>query len=172
MAIFSPKADSPESTPLQTWARSISIGFMELRSLTIVLVSCFGLGACGEPVRPPLPPLLQGASSTGGSNSLCELGQGKGFTPETASHSPEIVLRLRRDFPVGSQAKHLREALSRQGFLIHDACSPDKSVSWAGFRQNGGNGVTTMAAFGSVYWKSDEAGRIVWTTGDIGYTGL
>ena len=29
-----------------------------------------------------------------------------------------------------------------------------------------------MAAYGSVYWKEDKAGGLVWTTGDIDFTGL
>ena len=144
---------------------------MAFRTLTAVLASCV-LGACGDAVSPPLPPLLQGASTTGGSNFLCEQGRGPGSSPETASHSPEIVQRLRRDFPVGSSATRLREVLSGQGFSIHDACSHDKSVSWAEFRQNGGNGITAMPAFGTVYWKQDQAGRLVWTTGDIAFTGI
>jgi hypothetical protein len=123
-------------------------------------------------VRPPLPPLLQGASTTGGSNFLCEQGQGQGSRPETASHSPEIVQRLRRNFPVGSSATKLREALSHQGFSIHLACSPDKSIGWAELRQHGGNGVTAMPAYGTIYWKQNQAGRLVWTTGDIAFTGL
>jgi hypothetical protein len=130
------------------------------------------LGGCGEPLNPPLPPLLEGASTTGGSNFLCEQGPERGSTPETASHSPEIVQRLRHDFPTGSQASNLRAVLLRQGFSVHDACSPDKSVSWAEFRQRGGNGITAMAAFGTVYWKQDGNGRLIWTTGDIAFTGL
>ncbi|EQB32342.1 hypothetical protein M529_10155 [Sphingobium ummariense RL-3] len=62
--------------------------------------------------------------------------------------------------------------LSRQRFTIHDGCSADKSVSWAEFRQRRSNGVATyQAAFGTVYWKQDEIGRLIWTTGDIAYTG-
>jgi hypothetical protein len=168
------KLQSPTSAfhPLRTQAKLISITPMEFRTLIAALTLCFALSACGDPVSRPLPPLLQGASTTGGTNSLCERRQGKGSTPETASHSPEIVQRLRRDFPVGSAAAKLREALSRQGFSIHDACSPDKSVSWAEFRQSGGNGITAMPAYGTVYWKQDQAGRLVWATGDIAFTGL
>lgn len=140
--------------------------------LVLATLACSALNGCGEPLRPRLPPLLQGASTTGGSNFLCEQGQGQGSTPETASHSPEIVQRLRQDFPQGTLAARLRAALSRQGFAIHDACSPDRSISWAEFRQRGGNGITRMAAFGTVYWKEDKAGRLVWTTGDIAFTGL
>ena len=132
-------------------------------------------GGCVEPLDPPLPALLEGARSTGGSNSLCEPDAFDGIggtTPETASHSPEIVQRLNRDFPPGVPAEQLRQSLVIQGFVIHDACSSDGSVSLAVFRQRGGNGITSFPAFGTVHWKKDEAGRIIWVTGDIHFTGL
>jgi hypothetical protein len=135
------------------------------------LATALGLCACSKP-SPPLPPLLEGATTTGGTTELCGQGRGQGSTPETASHSPEIVQRLRHDFPAGTSASRLRTALERQGFSIHDACSPDKMVSWAEFRERGGNGITAMAAYGTVYWREDAAGRIVWTTGDIAFAGL
>lgn len=145
---------------------------MAMKSIVTLALVCSALSACGESLSPPLPPLLKGATSTGGANFLCAQGQGQGSTPDTVSHSPEMVQRLEREFPVGSQASELRNALSRQGFVIHDACSPDKSISWASFSQTGGNGITVMAAFGKVHWKEDEAGRIVWTTGDTAFRGL
>jgi hypothetical protein len=142
--------------------------------LKIFLTLAAGItaGGCGAPLSPPLPPLFEGAHTTGGSNSLCEPEGRQGSTPETASHSPEIVQRLRRDFPPGTPTARLREALARQGFRLHEPCSPDGSIRWAEFRQSGGNGITAMAAFGTVYWKEDNAGRVVWTTGDIAFTGL
>ena len=143
----------------------------EWHSKHFFLAAAFALSACGKP-NPPLPPLLQDATTTGGTTDLCGGGQGQGSTPETASHSPEMVHRLRHDFPAGTAAAGLREALSRQDFTVHPACSPDKSISWAEFRQHGGNGITAMSAFGTVYWKEDPAGRLVWTTGDISFTGL
>jgi hypothetical protein len=136
------------------------------------LAASIASGGCGAPLSPPLPPLLEGAHSTGGSNSLCEPGGRHGSTPETASHSPEIALRLRREFPPGTPAARLREALARQGFRLHEPCSPDGSIRWAEFRQSGGNGITAMAAFGIVYWKENDAGRLVWATGDISFIGL
>jgi hypothetical protein len=145
---------------------------MIFKRLVFTLPILLVVVACGSEPSPPLPPLLEGASNTGGSNSLCEPDGGEGSTPETASYSPEIVARLKRDFPVGTPAVKLRDALEKQGFEIRDGCSPDKSVSVAIFRQSGGNGITAMAAFGSVYWKQDKAGRLVWTTGDIAFTGL
>ena len=129
-------------------------------------------GACSEAVSPPLPSLAIGATTTGGSNSLCEPGYEQGSTPETASHSTEINQRLNRDFPPGSPAVLLRRSLVRQGFQLNGACSPDHSVWLATFRQRGGNGITAFPAFVSVYWKEDSAARIVWASGDVAWTGL
>jgi hypothetical protein len=145
---------------------------MHFRTLLALAGACLALSACGESVSPPLPPLLQDASAGGGSNFLCEPGSALGSTPETASHSPQIVERLRRDFPPGTQAKKLRAVLVQQGFRLHIACSPDGSVSWAEFTQKGGDGITAMAASGMVYWKEDRSGRLVWATGNIGFRGL
>lgn len=145
---------------------------MSRKITTVVGVGYLALAGCGEPLTPPLPPLLQGATTVGGSNFLCEPGSGGGLLPETASHSPEIVRRLKHGFPAGTPAARLRDSLTQQGFSLHDRCSSDGSVSWAEFRQRGGNGITAMAAFGTVFWKEDQAGRLVWTTGDIAFTGL
>lgn len=128
--------------------------------------------SCSGAVSPPLPPLAMGASTTGGSNSLCEPGSGPGSTPATASHSSEINQRLVRDFPPGSPAVLLRRSLVRQGFKLDGSCSPDRSVQLAEFRQREGNGITAMPAFVTVYWKEDGAARLVWATGDIAFTGL
>lgn len=102
---------------------------------------------------------------------LCEDGAlprgSEGTTPETASHSPEIVARLNRDFPKGSSSDNLKAALLKMGF---------KSIQCPGnlaarFDQKGGNGITAMRASAIVIWKADSSGRIIWATGDIGYTG-
>ena len=147
-----------------------------MRLRTLLTLFSISLTSCGEPLDPPLPPLLQGASSTGGSNFLCEpdlVSEGvEGTTPDTVSHSTEIVGRLNSAFPRGSLAKLLRQSLADQGFEIHDACSPDGSVSFPIFRQRGGNGITSYPAFGTVFWREDELGRLVWSTGDIAFTGL
>jgi hypothetical protein len=138
--------------------------------MLIPLSAALALIACERPA-PPLPPLLQGATTTGGTFDPCGRGGSPGSTPETAAHSPEIVERLRRDFPAGTSAARLRDSLSRQGFTIRD-CPLDRSVAWAEFRQHGGNGITAMAAMGTVFWKQDRAGRLVWTTGDIAFSGV
>ena len=136
------------------------------------VVALAATGACSEAVSPPLPTLATGATTTGGSNSLCRPDYGQGSTPATASHSPEMNQRLNRDFPPGSKAVLLRRSLVRQGFQLNGACSPDHGVWLATFRQRGGNGITSFPAFVSVYWKEDGDARLVWASGDIAWTGL
>lgn len=126
--------------------------------------------ACFSP-SPPLPPLLQNATTTGGTTDLCEpvsLPRGSaGTTPETVSHSPEIVARLNRDYPPGSSSDRLQTALIKMGFRMI-SCQGSHA---ARFDQTGGNGITSMRASALIIWRADTEGRIVWTTGDIGYTG-
>jgi hypothetical protein len=139
------------------------------------LLTIFGLlyvsSACSSP-SPPLPPLLQNATTTGGVIDLCEPKTFKpgseGTTPDTVSHSPEIVARLNRDFPAGSSSDYLKTALLQMGFSM----IPCPGSLAARFDQTGGNGITSMRASAVIIWKADAEGRILWTTGDIGYTGL
>jgi hypothetical protein len=92
-----------------------------------------------------------------------------GKTPETA-HSPEIVAKLRKQFPAGSSAAALESALLTQGFKMEICNMPN--VKRATFSQTGGNGITSMSAFANVTWKTNASGQIVWTTGNISFLGL
>jgi hypothetical protein len=130
------------------------------------------VAGCGDPVSPPLPPLLQGATSGGGGNYLCNGDPtGRRHGPEETAHSPEIVARLQKAFPTGSSTAKLIESLKEQGFAFHGPCSSD-NVAYASFSQAGGNGITAMAASAEVYWKDDGKGHLVWTTGNISFLGL
>ncbi|UVO53330.1 hypothetical protein [Sphingomonas sp. SUN039] len=94
-----------------------------------------------------------------------------GNTPETAAHSPEIVSRLNAQFPPGSPAFALERALLQQGFKFEACESPN--VKLAIFRQVRHNGLNAYQdAFGTVTWKTDASGSIVWATGNIAFTGL
>lgn len=96
---------------------------------------------------------------------------GTGTTPDTVSHSPEIVARLRHDFPAGSSAANLISSLRKQGFTLH-RCASDRTMGYALFSQQGGSAILSYPASASIYWKADAQGRLIWTTGDIGYRGL
>jgi hypothetical protein len=133
-----------------------------------------GLLAAGCSPSPQLPPLLQDASTTGGSNFLCHPADtrgGQGTTPGTVSHSPQIVARLHRDFPVGSPSDKLVSTLRQQGFTLH-RCEVDNAIGYALFSQKEGFAIMSYPASASIYWKADTQGRLIWTTGDIGYRGL
>jgi len=163
MAAFAPLADIRHTGQNKRMAFQNSLA---------IAAACLVLSGCGQALD-ELPPILIGATTTGGSNFLCEGDNERGSSLETASHSPEIVERLRVNYPPGSPASKLRTSLLRQGFTIHDGCSADKSVSWAEFRQRRSNGFAIyQAVFGTVYWKQDAVGRLIWTTGDVGYTSL
>jgi hypothetical protein len=125
--------------------------------LVLLLASCGGQSS--------LPPLIRGATSGGGTDTLCEQA-GPGSTPETAAHSPEIAERLAQAFPRGSPVAGLRQSLVRQGFELQGPCSPDGSVSWAQFRRNGNEVVA------NIYWREAADGRIMWTTGNVYFTFL
>jgi hypothetical protein len=135
----------------------------------------FTLLATGCAPSPPLPPLLRDAHTTGGSNFLCDqemvMRGGGGTTPDTVSHSPEIVARLRHDFPAGSSAASLSSSLRQQGFTLH-RCEADRTIGYALFSQQGGYAILSYHASASIYWKADAHARLIWTTGDIGYRGL
>jgi hypothetical protein len=139
----------------------------------LMLAGALVASGCGSP-SPPLPPLLEGATAGGGANFLCAPGfadLGEGTTIETVGYSPEIAARLRRDFPPGSPSGALIAALREQGFSLH-RCATDPSIGHARFSQSGGNGITAMDAVADIYWKADDEGRLVRTTGNIAFRGL
>lgn len=131
--------------------------------------------ATGCAPSPTLPPLLRDAHTTGGSNFLCDVDMVRrgtvGTTPDTVSHSPEIVGRLGHDFPAGSSAASLSSYLRQQGFTLH-RCVSDRTIGYALFSQEAGSAILSYPASASIFWKADGRGRLIWTTGDIGYHGL
>jgi hypothetical protein len=144
-----------------------------VKKLLTIAVVVTSVAACSwSSPSPPLPPLIQNARTTGGTNALCDPGVfepgSEGTTPDTVSHSPEIVSRLKRDYPPGSLSEDLEHALIQMGFKM----IPCRGALAARFDQKGGNGITSMPATAVIIWKADEQGRILWTAGDIAYTGL
>ncbi len=128
------------------------------------------IAACSEQ-SPPLPPLLQDATTTGGITDLCEDNDAEPSEPvtnaSTVSHSPEIVERLERDFPRGSNSEDLKAALLEMGFKM----LPCPGAFAARFDQADGDESNSKQITSTIVWKADPDGRIVWTTGDIAYTG-
>lgn len=132
------------------------------RPMSLILMAALGcLAGCQE----RLPPLVRGATARGGEGYDCEMDVAPSSDPRF-DFSPEIVERLRRSFPPGSQSAQLRSSLARQGFKLEGPCSPDRSISFAQFRLNKNEVVA------DVYWREDTSGRIIWTFGEVSYTYL
>jgi hypothetical protein len=122
--------------------------------------------ACLTGCQRNLPPLVKGATVTGGGQGYdCEMGATPASDPRF-NFSPEIIERLRKQFPPGSSSAALRSALVLQGFKLHGPCSPDHSISFAQFRLNKNEVVA------NVFWREQSDGQIIWTFGDVGYTFL
>ena len=85
--------------------------------------------------------------------------------------SPELSDRLGRQFPPGSRASALQEALSTDGFEAPMACEADPTIMTSAFFQKG-SGWLPHDVNASVYWKVAGDGKIVWTKGFIFYQGL
>ena len=128
-----------------------------------ILIAVATVCLCG--CQKGLPPLVQGASSGGGIGYDCRQGLEPASQPGLAQ-SPEIVERLRQQFPPGSPSDALRSSLLRQGFSMEGPCSPDRTISWAQFRRNGNEVVA------NVYWREGPDRRLVWSFGEVYYTFL
>ncbi len=114
-----------------------------------------------------LPPLLRNASSPGGYSDGCP--RAKWAYADTSAASPEINERLSRDFPPGSPASMLSAELIKEGFTIDPPCSDDTTIKIASYTQKH---YFLYQAYGTIYWKVDSAGNIVWSEGFIELDGF
>ena len=122
------------------------------------------------PLSPPTPTLLLNARSTGG---WWDGGCPAGETDQTLTEgrSPQIEDSLRREFPPGSSQQALTRSLVTEGFKLDRPCDSDPSVLRATFQQSGGGLRGPYPAYATVAWKADRAGRLIWTKGNIEFTG-
>lgn len=154
-------------------------------SVLVLLVLLIGLKAIAIVTavpEPPLPPLLQGLPSVSGYTTVCPPATEQeaasrhrfGYDRELIAWTPELGRRLEREFPPGSNAKHLAERLQELGFVTIGPCRGDSTVRAAMFRQHGGflfrPGGLSMTA--TIWWKVDDADRLIWAKGMVFYDGL
>jgi hypothetical protein len=108
--------------------------------------------------HPTLPPLLRDVSAGGGWWGACPP---EGDGRRELALSPELNRRLEDQFPPGTSEQRLIRVVSDQGFHRAASCQSDPTIHIATF------GRPDMRA--AVYWKSDDAGSIVWTKGFVFY---
>ncbi|WP_375394990.1 hypothetical protein [uncultured Sphingomonas sp.] len=138
-------------------AAGLAVGGLGLRELNRQFVA----------PTPPLPPLLIGATARGGRFYGCEATERIQSYPQ----SPEIADRLKSLAPIGSSSIELQAALRAQGFSGGIPCTNAPHILHTDFRQERGGGLTYAAA-ATIWWAVDDDGRIVWTNGQIFYSGL
>ena len=130
--------------------------------------------------EPPLPPLLQGLGGSGGSTTVCppaseqEAASRRRFPVSPIGWSPELGLRLERQFLPGSDAEVMTAELQKLGFTMAGSCKGDPSIRHAFFDQHGGfplrPGGLPMVA--NVWWQVDETDHLIWVKGMVAYDGL
>ena len=122
-----------------------------------------------EPLKPPTPPLLEG-----GGGELVARTHDSGcppWDPSDRKNPGSIEDRLATAFPAGTPQDQLVRSLARQGFTVEPSCAVDPTIRSATFRQSGGGFYGPYPAFSMVTWKVDTAGRIIWASGWVAYTG-
>lgn len=107
---------------------------------------------------PPLPPLLEKATASGGWFGACPP---EGDGRQKLAISPELDQRLQQQFSPGTPEQQLVAVLSDQGFRRAASCKNDPTIHRMEFERE-----QVRAA---VYWKSDDAARTVWTKGFVFY---
>ena len=134
--------------------------------IMLCLIGCVTITSC----KPPLPPLLEGASTSGGLYGGCP--RAVLVDRKELALSPELDERLRQQFPPGTPARKLSEALVSQGFVLGRPCKEDNSIREANFTKKGDGFYYLFRTDSSVFWKTDERGNIVWTEGFLMFIGF
>lgn len=136
----------------------------------------FWIGGCAV-LTPPTPKILQrvtagrGGWASAGCPPASELERNLEKGDQEAS-SPELSGRLRSKFPPGTPSKTLISYLSAQGFSSPTVCGGDRSIFRMSFNQAGGSPLGPFPIFAVVAWKQDDQGLVVWTKGQVSFTGL
>jgi hypothetical protein len=130
------------------------------------------LAACegSIPLDPPTPAFLEDPGSNNG--VFWEAGcPSRGTALE--AQSPNLVARLTRQFPPGSQARRLEEMLLANGFRVRERHCPDgPGVRLAEFNQRGGSLSGPAPTFAQIAWQQDSGGRLLWIKAFVQYRSL
>ena len=134
---------------------------MAILKSTVFYAILLSLTACSEP--DPLPPILRGAQAESGRQTSCpnvkhpEIYKGVPDGP-----SPNVTLRLKKRFEVGSSDNEITYFLKRQGFKI-SVCKSDGSIHGYAYRNT-----RTVSL---IQWKV-ISNRMVWIKGYVSHSSL
>jgi len=122
------------------------------------------------PGDPPTPPLLRGVTAAGGWLGGCPAESEWGANGPLAL-SPELNKRLADEFPAGQSEELLTQALMSQRFELQPDCVKDRSIRSAEFIQRSGS-LFHWPVHAWVFWRIDEARKLVWTKGFVTFDAL
>ncbi len=149
------------------------ITVMLSRSLqsAVLLAGAFIVSACSN-ANEELPAILRGVSAGSGYSSACPVRKADEVSStRKLAISPELNQRLLEAFPPGATEEALKNFLLKQGFSFHGACDIDPFVRHASFNQKG-KGSLAYRTHAQVFWEVDADGKVVWTKGVVGFSGL
>lgn len=147
------------------------------KPFSYLAVALIALAGCVESdsLTPPTLPLLRNVSAAGGWwNAGCPPRgptEAELYEPSQEALSPELMQRLTRQFPAGSNANRLEQALREQGFDVDMPCKGLSAIRPGEFRQSGGHLFGSYPIWAQIAWEQDDAGRIIWTKGTVAFTG-
>jgi hypothetical protein len=121
---------------------------------------------------PPAPPLLEHVTAAGGWFGGCPpRNQSEAGMRATMGEalSPDLNRKLAQQFPQGSPADPLVQALAQQGFELGGSCPNDSTISSAVFHGPTRGAIFEMRAV--VFWKTQDQ-SLVWTKGFVSFDGL
>lgn len=120
------------------------------------------VAGCGPYQRTPAL-LRDVGKQVGGTWDLCV-----GQPVDEAVHSELLASRLTSRFPVGTPGREVRQGLASEGFQL-DRCDENPAIHIARYRWERGwnwRGVT-YGGLGTVTYKTDPSGRLLWITGFV-----
>jgi hypothetical protein len=124
-----------------------------------------------------LPPLLRGLRA-GGWENVCpwkadDPALAKEFLPKISPPGEvEFTRRLSAAFPVGTSEDRFLSEIKNIGFGPVNHCDTDPTIHFARFDEKVQSSFDfhfPLTAF--VYWKSDAGHKLLWTKGNVSYTG-
>lgn len=140
-----------------------------------LIAGLVALGGCADQLTPPTPPLLENVNAAGGWwNGGCparDSTEEQLFEPSQEALSPQLMERLTRQFPAGSDASRLERTLKEQGFSLRVPCDGFPAIHLGEFRQTGGGFYGPFPIWAQIAWEQDDAGRLKWTKGTVSFTG-
>ncbi len=135
-----------------------------------LLAGAFIVSACSN-ANEELPAMLHGVSAGSGYSSACPAHKEEVSSIPKLAISPELNQRLLEAFPPGSTEVALTKFLVAQGFSFHGSCDTEPLIRHASLNQKG-KGSLAYSTHAQVFWQVDADGKVVWTKGVVGFSGL